>query len=87
MSPTRRMRIRVAAAARMRLTALLCAFVLTVLIVPGSAGAETLDDVRARADAAADRVSALQSQVDAASADYREALRGLAEAVTKEVSS
>ncbi len=87
MSPTRRTRQRAADAARSRLTVLLCASVLTVLVIPGSAGAETSDDVRARADAAAERVAVLQSEVEAASAEYTKALHGLAGAVTREVSA
>ncbi len=87
MSPTRRARQRAADAARSRLTVLLCASVLAVLVIPASAGAETSDDVRARADAAAERVAVLQTDVNAANAAYTKALRGLAGAVTKEVSA
>jgi len=87
MSPTRRVRHRVAAAARSRLTVLLCASVLTLVVIPGSAGAETSDEVRARADVVAERVTALQDEVDAASSEYRKALRSLSGAVTKEVSA
>ncbi|MCZ3388185.1 MAG: lytic transglycosylase domain-containing protein [Actinomycetia bacterium] len=87
MSQPRRTRQRAAGAACSRLTVLLCASVLAVLVIPGSAGAETSDDVRARADAAAERVAVLQAEVNAATAEYTRALRGLAGAVTKEVSS
>jgi membrane-bound lytic murein transglycosylase B len=58
-----------------------------VAVIPGSAGAETADDVRARADAVAERVDALQAEVQAASAAYNRALHGLAGAVTREVSA
>lgn len=87
MSPTRRARHRVAAAARSRLAVLLCASVFALLVIPGSAGAQTSEDVQARADAAAERVAALQTEVETASSEYQEALRGLAGAVTKEVSA
>jgi membrane-bound lytic murein transglycosylase B len=87
MSPTRRTRQRAADAARSRLTVLLCASLLAVLMIPGSAGAETSDEVKARADVVAARVASLQAQVDAANAEYTRALRGLAGAVTREVSA
>lgn len=85
MYPTRRTRPRVAAAARSRLSVVLCASVFAVLAIPGSAGAETAEEARARADAAADRVAVLQTQVQTASAQYRKALHNLAGAVTREV--
>lgn len=87
MSPTRRMRQRAAAAARSRLAVLVGAAVLLLLVLPGSAGAQTSEEIRARADSAAERVSALQAQVDAASRQYQRALKGLAGAVSKEVSA
>jgi membrane-bound lytic murein transglycosylase B len=56
-----------------------------ILVVPGAAGAETADEVRARADEAAGRVADLQMQVRQARHDYRQALNQMAGAVTTEV--
>ena len=56
-----------------------------IAVVPGAAGAETADEVRARADEAAGRVADLQMQVREARQDYRQALNQMAGAVTTEV--
>jgi membrane-bound lytic murein transglycosylase B len=63
------------------------AAVTLVLVVPGSAGAESADEAQARADAAADRVAALQQQVDRARRDYDRALHQIAGAVSREISA
>lgn len=87
MSLPRAVRHRLTFAARSRLSVLVFAVVCALLVIDGSAGAETSDDVRARADAATERVAALQTEVRAASSEYQRALRGLAGAVTQEVSA
>lgn len=74
-----------AAAVRVRLPVCLALSLLALLAVPGSAGAESADEARARADAAAERVAALQSEVSAARSEYQRTLRSLAGAVTREV--
>lgn len=85
MTPTQPRRRRAALAARGRavVACLLCGGLL--LAVPGAARAETADEAQQRADAAADRLAALQQQVDEARAEYQQALTGLAGAVTREL--
>src|SRR4051794_25990406 len=58
-----------------------------LLVAQGSAGAESADEAKARADAAAQRVAVLQKQVDAAQDAYHHALDGLAGAISREVSA
>lgn len=85
MSPTQPTRRRAAVAARVRVgvACLLCAAV--AVAVPGGARAESADQAQERARVAADRLQVLQRQVDQARADYEQALRGVAGAVTREV--
>jgi membrane-bound lytic murein transglycosylase B len=58
-----------------------------IALVPGSADAESADEARARADAAAQRVAALQERVVQARSDYDKALHRIAAAVSREVSA
>ena len=58
-----------------------------VVVVPSAAGAETADEVRARADVASDRVAALQEQVQVARREYQQALNNVAGAVTSEITA
>ena len=90
MAPTQGQR-GLAAAARTRLP---LASVLSVLlsvalvaVIPNAAGAETADEVRARADVAAERLAGLQEQVQDARHAYQQALNDVAGAVTSEVSA
>ena len=87
MSPSRALRHRVADAAGWRLAVVMCAASLGMAMLAGSAGADDVGDARARADAASERVAALQEQVVEARRDYRTTLRGLADAVSREVSA
>ncbi len=70
-----------------RLPVVLGACLAVLLAIPSAAGAESAEEARERADAAAERVAALQKQVTAARKEYREAIDGLAGAVTVEVSA
>jgi membrane-bound lytic murein transglycosylase B len=65
----------------------MCAASLGMALLAGSAGADDVGDARARADAASERVAALQEQVVEARREYRTTLRGLADAVSREVSA
>ena len=87
MSPSRALRHRAADAARSRVAVMMCAAALGVTALPGSAGADSADEARARADAASGRVAALQQQVAEARSEYRATLRGLSEAVNHEVTA
>jgi membrane-bound lytic murein transglycosylase B len=60
---------------------------IVITLVPSSAGAESADEARARADAAEQRVAALQEQVIQARKDYDKALHQIAGAVSREVSA
>jgi membrane-bound lytic murein transglycosylase B len=87
MSPELAAAPRAATAARTR-TAIAAGLAAALLLVAqGSAGAESADEAKARADAAAQRVAVLQKQVDAAQDAYHHALDGLAGAISREVSA
>ena len=58
-----------------------------VAVIPSAAGADTADEVRARADVAAERVADLQEQVQVARREYQQALDDVAGAVTSEVNA
>lgn len=60
--------------------------VLLLGLLPGAAAADPSGRARARADAVAAQVDALQPQVAAALADYRATLGGLSHAVTRSIS-
>ncbi len=66
---------------------LLCASTIAMVGLAGSARADSADEARARAAAAAERVDALQERVLEARTEYRQALRGLAGAVNQEVAA
>ncbi len=66
---------------------LVCAAAVGLVGLTGAARADSVDQAKARAAAAAERVDALQEQVLAARTAYRQALRGLASAVNEEVSA
>ncbi|HEX5017320.1 MAG TPA: lytic transglycosylase domain-containing protein [Actinomycetes bacterium] len=82
---------RAASAARIRrrlLSGLCIALSIGLLAsIPGAASAETADQARARADAAAERVAELQDRVVAARKQYEKALQQLAGAVTTKISA
>lgn len=65
----------------------MCVVAIAMTSVAGSANADDVDDARTRADAAADRVAALQEQVVDARREYRATIEGLAQAVNHEVSA
>ena len=94
MSPTSRSRRAASAATvgsrpRVRLLAAVVGLVCVgaVLTVPASAGAETAAEAQARADVAAERVEALQQQVDRARRNYERALDQMSGAVTLEINA
>ena len=68
------------------LAAVVLSGALTLGLLPGAAAADPVGRARARADAVAAKVAALQPQVDAALAQYQATLGGLAKAVTRSVS-
>lgn len=87
MSPSRPLRHRVADAARWRLAVVMCATAVGIAALAGSAGADDVSDAQARADAASERVAALQKQVIEARRDYEATVQGLADAVNQELSA
>ena len=87
MSPSRPPRHRVADAARWRLAVVMCATAVGMTVLAGSAGADDVDDARARASSASERVAALQKQVVEVRREYRTTIQGLADAVNQEVTA
>lgn len=76
-----------AARRRLRVTMALVLSLSVTVLIPNAAGADTADEVQARADTAAIRVADLQGQVREARQEYQEALDQMAGAVTTEVTA
>ena len=87
MNPTRLTRRAAVAARRRSALGMASASLVALMLIPTAAGADSLDEARARADSATARVAELQARVDQARREYQTALDSLSGAVTREIAA